>query len=181
MRRMRRAVWFPAIFLTTFAFGVSALGEQKAGSVNPVPPEKLGVFLKDLSGWKAEGPPKGELVKTEEGTYSESTRYYVQGDKELEVTLTDGAHVPVAFEDYYDWKEELDSRSLDVVKAAQVAGHQAIEIYEPDFETVILLVLVEKRLLLFMEMDEAGPKDDLKVLASQLDWNGIAKLVQEAK
>lgn len=181
MGRMVRFSWMVGVFLTVLTFGLGASGQQRAGSAKPISAKKLGTFLKNLPGWKAEGPPEGGLVKTSKGTYSESTRYHIKGVKELEVTLTDGAHVPLAYEEYEDWKEEIGSEGPDIVKAIKVAGHPALEIYEPDFETATLIVLVKKRLVLYMEIDEAGPKDDLKPLANQLDWKGIAGLVQSDK
>jgi hypothetical protein len=155
--------------------------QERSKAVQPLPVEKLGTFLKEFAGWKAEGPPDGETVKTPQGNYSMTSRSYTKGEKWLEVTVVDGAFVPVAYEDYRDLKGQVGSSTPDTPKALALAGHPALEVFDKDAENATLMVLVKERLLVILDLDMATPKDDLKPVANQLDWKGLEALVTSNK
>jgi hypothetical protein len=155
--------------------------QDKPKPVSATPPEKLGAFLKEIKGWKAEGPAETQSMKTPQGSYTIAFRSYSQGEKGLELTLIDGANIPQAYEDYEELKGEVDSSEPNAPKKVQVAGYPALEVFEADSETSTLMIMVKDRLLVILDMDGAGPKDDLKPLASQLDLKGIEALVGPSK
>ncbi len=154
-----------------------ALSQDKPkASVQPVAVEKLIPFLKELQGWKAEGPAEGQTMKSAQGSYTLAFRSYAQGDKGLEVTLIDGAGVPQAYEDYEDLKAEVDAKGPNPAKAVTVGGFPGVELFEKESETATLMVMVKERFLLILDLDGATAKDDLKPLANQMDLKGLAAL-----
>jgi hypothetical protein len=155
----------------------SAVSQDKPkAAVQPVAVEKLIPFLKDLQGWKAEGPAEGQTMRSGQGSYTLVFRSYEQGDKGLEVTLIDGAGVPQAYEDYEDLKAEVEAKGPNPAKSVTVGGFPGVELFEKESETATLMVLVKERFLLILDLDGATPKDDLKPLANQLDLKGLAAL-----
>jgi len=161
------------------AFMLVGLGwaqDKPKGTVQPVAVDKLIPFLKDVQGWKAEGPAEGQTMKTAQGAYTLAFRSYAQGDKGLEVTLIDGAGVPQAYEDYEDLKAEVEAKGPNPAKSVTVAGFPGVELFESESETATLMVLVKDRFLVILDLDGATAKDDLKPLAGQLDLKGLAAL-----
>ena len=177
MRRVPRGAWIVGVLMVAFALAGGSLAQEKGKAVQPVPTDKLGGFLKDLSNWKAEGPAEGQTMNSPQGTYSIAFRSYTQGEKGLEITLIDGAGVPEAYEDYKDLKAEVGGKGPNSAKASTVAGHPALEIFDSDSETATLMVLVKERFLVILDLDGATAKDDLKPLANQLDWKGLEGLL----
>lgn len=150
--------------------------EKPKAAVQPMAVEKLIPFLKELQGWKAEGPAEGQTMRSGQGSYTLVFRSYEQGDKGLEVTLIDGAGVPQAYEDYEDLKAEVDAKGPNPAKAVTVGEFPGVELFEKESETATLMVLVKERFLLILDLDGATAKDDLKPLANQLDLKGLAAL-----
>lgn len=150
--------------------------DKPKGALQPMPVEKLVPFLKQLQGWNAEGPAEGQTMNSPQGSYTLAFRSYVQGNKDLEVTLIDGAGVRQAYEDYEDLRAEASANAPDPVKLATVAGFPAVEVFEMESETATLMVLIKNRFLLILDLDGATAKDDLKPLANQMDLKGLAAL-----
>lgn len=174
-RRSRMKMrWFWILGLCALFSVGQALAQQSAKK--PIPVEKLASFLKDLTGWKAEGQAEGQTMKVAEGTYTVAYRSYSQGDKGLEITLVDGAGIKQAYEDYEDLKAEASSSGPNPAKMVTVAGFPAVEIFEKESETATLMVLIKERFLLIIDLEGATAKDDLKAIANQLDLKGLASL-----
>lgn len=171
----------PSVLGTLILIGVvlqdfAVSQEKPKAAMQPVAVEKLIPFLKDLQGWKADGPAEGQTMKSGQGSYTLVFRSYEQADKGLEVTLIDGAGVPQAYEDYEDLKAEVDAKGPNPAKSVTVGGFPGVELFEKESETATLMVLVKERFLLILDLDGATAKDDLKPLASQLDLKGLAAL-----
>lgn len=168
------------ISLVTLLFVPALWAQGKGKSVEPLPQEKLFPFLKEFKGWKAEEPPEGQSIKTPAGTYTEASRYYTQGGKDLDVTIRDCAHVSTAYEDFEDLKQDV-GKGPNPPKATKIAGHDALELFEPKDQAATLMVKVKNRFLVFFELTGATPKDDLKVVANQLDWKALEALASSGK
>ena len=168
------------ISLVILVFAAPLSAQQKGKTVQPVPQEKLFPFLKEFKGWKAEEPAEGQSVKTPSGVYSEASRYYTQGEKDLDVTIRDGAFVPGAYEDFDDLKQDV-GKGPNPVKETKIAGHEALELYEPKDQAATLIVKVKNRFLVFFELTGATPKDDPKAIAGQLDWKGLEALASSGR
>ncbi len=181
MKGRVHAGWMVGILFMVVAFAAGGWAQEKAKTAQAVAPEKLGSFLKEFTGWEADGPAEGQTMKTSAGTYTMSSRSYTQGEKELEVTIIDGAYVPLAYADFNELKEEVGAKGVATVKSLQLAGHPALEAYEPEDKAATLMVLVKDRILVIMDLDGASPKDDLKPLANRLDWKGLESLVASGK
>lgn len=180
-RRIMRRGCLVAAALALMLWGIGtqwlAIAQEKPKTAFPaIPVEKLIPFLKEPSGWKAEGPADGQTMKGPQGSYTLAFRSYTQGDKGLEVTLIDGAGVPQAYEDYEELKAEVDAKVPEPVRLVTVAGFPGVEVFETESETATLMVLVKDRFLVILDLDGATAKDDLKPLASQLDLKGLAAL-----
>ncbi len=168
------------IWLVTLVLAPMLWAQGKGKPVQPLPQEKLFPFLKEFKGWKAEEPAEGQSIKTPAGTYTEASRYYTQGEKDLDVTIRDGALVPVAYEDFEDLKQDV-GKGPNPVKAVKIAGHEALELFEPKDQAATLVVKVKNRFLVFFELTGATPNDDLKAVANQLDWKGLEALASPGK
>jgi hypothetical protein len=169
------------IFMMVIALAAGGWAQDKPKTAQAVAADKLVSFLKEITGWEADGPAEGQTLKTPAGNYTMATRSYTQGEKELEITLIDGAYVPLAYADFNELKEEVGAKGVATVKSIQLAGHPALEAYEPDDKAATLMVLVKDRILVIMDLDGASPKDDLKPLANRLDWKGLEALVSSGK
>ncbi len=167
-------------FLVTLLFVPALWAQGKGTAIQPLPQEKLFPFLKEFKGWKAEEPAEGQSIKTPAGTYTEASRYYTQGEKDLDVTIRDCAHISMAYEDFDDLKQDV-GKGPNPVKATKIAGHEALELFEPKDQVATLIVKVKNRFLVFFELTGATPKDDLKAVANQLDWKGLEALASSGK
>lgn len=166
-----------ALILAGLVLKETAFCQAKSkAQLQPVAVEKLIPFLKDLTGWKADGPAEGQTMRSAQGSYTLVFRSYEQGDKGLEVTLIDGAGVPQAYEDYEDLKAEVDAKGPNPAKSVTVGGFPGVELFDKESETATLMVMVKERFLLILDLDGATAKDDLKPLANQLDLKGLAAL-----
>ncbi len=175
-RKMLLAI-MGALVLVELGLQAQVLSQEKPkAAVQPVAVEKLIPFLKELQGWKAEGPAEGQTMKSAQGSYTLAFRSYTQGDKGLELTLIDGAGVPQAYEDYEDLKAEVDAKGPNPAKSVTVGGFPGVELFENESETATLMLLVKERFVLILDLDGATAKDDLKALANQLDLKGLAAL-----
>lgn len=184
-RKMRRPVRAGLIILGLLSLGALPLtvGAQGKGKpVEPIPHEKLASFLKDFKGWEAAGPADARTMRTPNGAYSLASRSYDKEEKTLDVTVIDTALVPMAYMEYDDMKQDV-GKGPNPVKETKVAGHEALESFDPGDEesTATLMVKVKDRLIVIFEFYAATPKDDLKAIASQLDWKGLEALVSSGK
>ena len=182
MRRWAHAGWILSAFLPLVVSPLTAGAQGKGKPPEPIPHERLASFLKDLEGWEAAGPADARTMKMPAGSYSLASRSYDQGERTLDVTVVDTALVPMAYMEYEDMKHDV-GKGPNPVKETKVAGHEALEAYDPGGEesTATLMVKVRNRLIVILELYGATPKDDLKAIAGQLDWKGLEALVASGK
>ncbi|MGQ9655481.1 MAG: hypothetical protein ACUVXD_15595 [Thermodesulfobacteriota bacterium] len=182
MGRYARGGLIILVFLSLSSSPWTVGAQGKGRPVEPIPHERLASFLKDLKGWEAAGPADARTMRTPNGKYSLASRSYDKEEKTLDVALIDTGLVPMAYMEYEDMKQDV-GKGPNPVKETKVAGHEALESFDTagDEPTATLMVKVKDRLIAILELYGATPEDDLKAIASQLDWKGLEALIPSGK
>jgi len=171
----KRILW---ICFAVFAASVTLQLVAQPEPVDPVNWRKLAPFLADLKGWETSGEIDGSTVST--GTFKMSI---VKGDfvrkgQKLEIQITDGGYVPMAYAGFKAMAQfEIDT-SDEYVKKTKIKGFTAIENYQFKRKMATIIILVVDRFM--VQLEARGMKDtsELKTIAQLLDLKALAALAK---
>lgn len=146
--------------------------------VDPVNWRELVPFLIDIPGFEAEGKPDGSTMTM--GTYkiSQAERGYSSGEKELRISITDGAYAQMAYAGIkMAMNFEIDT-SEEYVKKITIKGASGIERYEYEDKEGQIMLLVADRFVVQLDEENIADTSELKKIAEMLDLEGLAKLAK---
>jgi hypothetical protein len=105
-------------------------------------------------------------------------REYSSGEKELKITIIDGAYAQMAYAGIkMAMNFEMDT-SEEYVKKITIKGFPGIEKYEYEDKDGQVLLLVADRFVVQLEEENAPDTSELKKIAEELDLEGLAKLAK---
>jgi hypothetical protein len=166
------------ILLAFFLFFTSFLFSQSQKQVDPVNWRELTPFLVDIPGFEAEGGPEGSTVSMGNYKVSQAEREYSSGEKELKITIIDGAYAQMAYAGIkMAMNFEMDT-SEEYVKKVTIKGFPGIEKYEYEDKDGQVMLLVADRFVVQMEEEDIPDTSELKQIAEKLDLEGLAKLAK---
>lgn len=146
--------------------------------VDPVNWRDLAGFLGDIDGWQTRGEVDGSTVST--GTFKMSvvTRKYAREGTRLEIQITDGGYVPMAYAGFQAMAQfEIDT-SDEYVKKINIQGFTAIENYNYKREKATIMILVAERFLVQMEARDIKDTKEIKAIAGKMDLKALAALAK---
>jgi hypothetical protein len=117
------------ILVGFFVLSAVVLFSQAQKQVDPVNWKELAPFLIDVPGFEADGSPEGSTMTM--GTYkvSQVEREYSAGERELRITIIDGAYAQMAYAGIkMAMNFEMDT-SEEYVKKVTIKGFPGIEKY----------------------------------------------------
>ncbi len=161
-----------------FILSTVLLFSQTQKQVDPVNWRELVPFLTDVPGFEAEGNAEGSTMTM--GTYkvSQAEREYSSGEKELRITIIDGAYAQMAYAGIkMAMNFEMDT-SEEYVKKVTITGFPGIEKYAYEDKEGQVMLLVADRFVVQLEEDNIPDTSELKEIAEMLDLDGLAKLAK---
>jgi len=166
------------ILSTCFLCLAALLFSQSQKQVDPVNWRELIPFLVDVPGFAAEGKPQGSTMTMGNYKVSQAEREYSSGDKELRITIIDGAYAQMAYAGIkMAMNFEMDT-SEEYVKKVTIKGFPGIEKYEYEDKDGQVMLLVADRFVVQLEEENVPDTSELKQIAEQLDLEGLAKLAE---
>jgi hypothetical protein len=166
------------ILLGLFLFSSVFLISQAQKQVDPVNWRELIPFLIDIPGFEADGKPEGSTVTMGDYKVSQAEREYSSGDKELHISIVDGAYAQMAYAGIkMAMNFEMDT-SEEYVKKVTIKGFPGIEKYEYEDKDGQVILLVADRFVVQLEEENAPDTSELKKIAEMLDLEGLAKLAK---
>jgi hypothetical protein len=146
--------------------------------VDPVNWRELIPFLIDIPDFEAEDEPEGSTVTMGDYKISQVEREYTSGEKELRITIIDGAYAQMAYAGIkMAMNFEIDT-SDEYVKKVTIKGFPGIEKYEFEDKEGQVMLLVEERFVVQLEEENAPDTSGLKKIAEMLNLEGLAKLAK---
>lgn len=166
------------ILLGLFLLSSAFLFSQAQKQVDPVNWRELIPFLIDIPGFEADGKPEGSTVAMGNYKVSQAEREYSSGDKELKISIVDGAYAQMAYAGIkMAMNFEMDT-SEEYVKKVTIKGFPGIEKYEYEDKDGQVILLVADRFVVQLEEENAPDTSELKKIAEALDLEGLAKLAK---
>lgn len=166
------------VFVGSFLILTSFLSSQTPKQVDPVNWRELIPFLVDLPGFEAGGKPEGSTMTMGNYKVSQAEREYSSGDKELRITIIDGAYAQMAYAGIkMAMNFEIDT-SDEYVKKVTIKGFPGIEKYEYEDKDGQIMLLVAERFVVQVEGENVPDTSELKKITEGLDLEGLAKLAK---
>ena len=166
------------ILIGFFLILIPPLSSQSQEQVDPVNWRELIPFLGDIPGFEAEGKPEGSTISMGNYKISQAERDYSSGEKELHISITDGAYAQMAYAGVkMAMNFEIDT-SEEYVKKVTIKGFPGIEKYEYENKDGQVILLVAERFVVQLEVDNVPDTSELKKIAEGLDLEGLAKLAK---
>ena len=161
-----------------FLIITSFLSSQTPKQVDPVNWRELIPFLADIPGFEAEDKPEGSTMTMGNYKVSQVERDYSSGDKELRITIIDGAYAQMAYAGIkMAMNFEIDT-SEEYVKKVTIKGFPGIEKYEYEDKDGQIMLLVAERFVVQVEGENVPDTAELKNITEGLDLEGLAKLAK---
>jgi hypothetical protein len=166
------------ILLGLLLLSSAFLFSQAQKQVDPVNWRELIPFLIDIPEFEADGKPEGSTVAMGNYKVSQAEREYSSGDKELKISIVDGAYAQMAYAGIkMAMNFEMDT-SEEYVKKVTIKGFTGIEKYEYEDKDGQVILLVADRFVVQLEEENAPDTSELKKIAEALDLEGLAKLAK---
>jgi hypothetical protein len=166
------------ILLGLLLLSSAFLFSQAQKQVDPVNWRELIPFLIDIPEFEADGKPEGSTVAMGNYKVSQAEREYSSGDKELKISIIDGAYAQMAYAGIkMAMNFEMDT-SEEYVKKVTIKGFPGIEKYEYEDKDGQVILLVADRFVVQLEEENAPDTSELKKIAEALDLEGLAKLAK---
>lgn len=166
------------ILLGLLLLSSAFLFSQAQKQVDPVNWRELIPFLIDIPEFEADGKPEGSTVAMGNYKVSQAEREYSSGDKELKISIVDGAYAQMAYAGIkMAMNFEMDT-SEEYVKKVTIKGFPGIEKYEYEDKDGQVILLVADRFVVQLEEENAPDTSELKKIAEALDLEGLAKLAK---
>ena len=170
--------WILWICIIVFVASITLQLVAQPEPVDPVNWRKLAPFLTDLKGWETSGKINGSTVST--GTFKMSIVKgdFVRDGRKLEIQITDGGYVPMAYAAFKAMSQfEIDT-SDEYVKKTKIKEFVAIETYQFKRKMATIIILVVDRFM--VQLEARGMKDtsELKAIAQLLDLKALAALAK---
>ena len=167
------------IFFIFFSLLVSvSLSTSGQQTVKPLNWRELVSFLPEIPGWEAEGDASGQTMSM--GAYSMTSveREYTSGDKNLKITIIDGALAQMAYAGFRMLRQfELDT-SDEYIKKIEVKGFPGVEKYTYADKEAEVFALVADRFIVQLEEDNVEDGKELKGIAESLALKKLASLAK---
>jgi hypothetical protein len=146
--------------------------------VDPLNWRDLAGFLGDIDGWQARGEVDGSTVNTGNFKMSVVTRNYNRDGVRLEIQITDGGYVPMAYAGFQAMSQFEIDNSDEYVKKTAIQGFTAIENYNYKRKKTTIMILVADRFMVQLEARETVDAKEIKAIAGKMDLKGLAALAK---
>jgi hypothetical protein len=159
-------------------FSTAFLFSQAQNQVDPVNWRELVPFLIDIPGFEADGQADGSTVSMGNYKVSQVEREYSSGEKELRITIIDGAYAQMAYAGIkMAMNFEMDT-SEQYTKKITIKGFPGIENYQYEDKEGQVILLVEERFVVQLDVENVSDTSEAKTIAEMLDLEELAKLVK---
>jgi hypothetical protein len=159
-------------------FSTAFLFSQAQNQVDPVNWRELVPFLIDIPGFEADGQADGSTVSMGNYKVSQVEREYSSGEKELRITIIDGAYAQMAYAGIkMAMNFEMDT-SEQYTKKITIKGFPGIENYQYEDKEGQVILLVEERFVVQLDVENVSDTSEAKTIAEMLDLEELAKLAK---